>query len=1530
MLLAWGLLSACAGLRPHQPASAVASLPFSSVHTQVLSSDGRELVFSCILDGRVEEPLTFGFLIPPTGRVTAVLRDVRPLAAEDGLDESPDQSLDQDASAAKDAIAQGLDFSEKGFVRLWRVGVLTLKRQARLMDSHRRLELTIALEFAEPYTAPAALAAQARQVMARPWGFGAVLPALVENPADAERFAAQPPAAAGEPAWPSWLFTNRFEASAFWLKIPVERPGLYAIRAAMLRAAGLRPESFDLRHFRLFNAGREVPLIEWGVRGNRLAEPNRLLFAAEPSSSPHTPVNVYWLAWTPDEAGLRAAAPPALPAGAVIQPLESFVDEFRWEDETDLMIERGNFLAIEELRWVGPALNADSPVEHTFDLPGLKPDAPGWDNAEWEIRFYLPRGTEPTGQLLTLECNGFSTSFVLQSSQQRDGVRIQVPASALRERDNRLKITLKPGDDDSEKSAGGLHLDYISFFYPRRFEAVDGRLAVSLPGRIQTTGGSGAPEGGAPQASSLITFSGFEKFPVLMLDVSNPAAPLARLAFRAEETTMTIALGREARLLAMSVDAAESAAAQGGLVPSPASLRQLPACDYLIIAHADFLEPARALAAWHRDREGLRAEVVDVERLYDAFQFGMESPLAIRRFLSYLLETRGAGAPDYVLLFGDCTSDYLNYARNDIKNYVPSYSFNAGQGNHEVWASDYWFTTVAGDDALGDYILGRISTATREDADNVTAKTLHCLDEPDLDPWRLRLTYVADDGDFDDECELLRRAHTPRYMLANTIYLEREPWEDNYFLPIDIVEEKKAKVSTAGTARIIRAFNEGTSYVDFFGHGSPNIWCDERLWFGGDSPNSDNLHLTNFSRPAFVVNMTCNSGAIDYPIERWNVCIAEDMMRVKNGGAIGVFAPSGPGFSSAHQTLAVALRQAFFRQGLRRIGDATMRARLFYVLKEQSPDLARMFILLGDPALPLQIPQGRAEFEPAALALVPGDERRWTFTARPGFDEGRVWFFLMNGDGEVIEAREPRPFRRGLASVTFTLPDEPADGQWVVSGYFVDAAGHTDSAGGALIQRYHPWVTLDDWQMIGRPAAEEGTDDGGRTVAAIVHNQSPLPVSGVTVVFERLAAPGRWVQIERRTVSLRGEERRSVAAVLGGLAPGAHVVRARLLNYSDPGAPTRQPKDELRMGLVVAVPAGAAGEDSGWLALPSELAVFTPTSAAENQVTMMLECVVLNASAERRPVARLVLRYAGATVGQTGVVQLAPGLATPVRAAVSLSPDDWPEALEWTLESDSAAPAGGSDEAGVLARGAFPVPPLALPEVVLEEARLITPSPTEGETVFVEARLANHGLAAARDIAVKLFSKAPEDGGRELEDMTSGHGPVRVEYLAPGGQASVRLRWDPFKNLDQKQIVVQADPGRSVPEFRRDDNRAILPLRVRSKARLKGVGLYFLPPTEEERRERRIRLEAVVRNEGETPARGVVVAVYKSARHAPEELIEEALLPEIGPGETKSAVVTWPLSEEELERELNPSFQIYFKGSLQRTAGLTALESRRP
>ena len=200
------------------------------------------------------------------------------------------------------------------------------------------------------------------------------------------------------------------------------------------------------------------------------------------------------------------------------------------------------------------------------------------------------------------------------------------------------------------------------------------------------------------------------------------------------------------------------------------------------------------------------------------------------------------------------------------------------------------------------------------------------------------------------------------------------PEEDNWYLPANYVERKQMKVSRTATTRILDAFRAGTAYMTFFGHGSPNIWTDERIWFGGDSVNSDNLRLENTGYYTFIANMTCNSGAIDYPTPPWNICITEDMMRVRKGGAVGCFVPSGPGVTMVHRQMGEKLHNAMFDDGLRALGEITQAAKARYALAGSSEDLLYMYLLLGDPVLDLNLTARRGVIPLPVKALRPGDK----------------------------------------------------------------------------------------------------------------------------------------------------------------------------------------------------------------------------------------------------------------------------------------------------------------------------------------------------------------------------------------------------------------------------------------------------------------------------------------------------------------------------------------------------------------------------
>jgi len=145
------------------------------------------------------------------------------------------------------------------------------------------------------------------------------------------------------------------------------------------------------------------------------------------------------------------------------------------------------------------------------------------------------------------------------------------------------------------------------------------------------------------------------------------------------------------------------------------------------------------------------------------------------------------GAPAAVLLVGDATCDYLGVARNGVRCWMPSFSYTAAG---ETFASDYWMTTVAGGDDLGDYMLGRLSVANAQDAQTVVDKIVAYDQNPKPGPWRARMGYIADQGEFGDVVDGIRRDQAPDAYSARRVLLDECALEDNWYLAKQKVERQ--------------------------------------------------------------------------------------------------------------------------------------------------------------------------------------------------------------------------------------------------------------------------------------------------------------------------------------------------------------------------------------------------------------------------------------------------------------------------------------------------------------------------------------------------------------------------------------------------------------------------------------------------------------------------------------------------------------------------------------------------------------------
>ncbi|GAF97721.1 unnamed protein product, partial [marine sediment metagenome] len=182
--------------------------------------------------------------------------------------------------------------------------------------------------------------------------------------------------------------------------------------------------------------------------------------------------------------------------------------------------------------------------------------------------------------------------------------------------------------------------------------------------------------------------------------------------------TIKVPSGGERTLLAFTEEKVKQPAAiAANLASSWHELSQ--GADVVIIGHSDLLESVRPLKEL-REQQGMSVVLVDVEDLYDEFNFGAKSPWALKDFLAQAFQYWNP-QPRYLILVGDTSYDprnYLGYGEFDL---LPTKLVDTEKLKT---ASDDWFVDFD-DDELPEMAVGRLPAANAEEATAVVAKIIN-------------------------------------------------------------------------------------------------------------------------------------------------------------------------------------------------------------------------------------------------------------------------------------------------------------------------------------------------------------------------------------------------------------------------------------------------------------------------------------------------------------------------------------------------------------------------------------------------------------------------------------------------------------------------------------------------------------------------------------------------------------------------------------------------------------------------------------
>ncbi|MBP5573122.1 MAG: type IX secretion system sortase PorU [Bacteroidales bacterium] len=734
-----------------------------------------------------------------------------------------------------------------------------------------------------------------------------------------------------------------------WYKVGVLEDGVYAIDGASLQSAGVSIGQVDPARIRLFgNVAKPLPELNSDARYDDLTEvaievtgaddgvfdvQDRILFYGQGPVTmtlgltntysyerhPYTDTIYYFLCVDGMEPGLRMETAPAAQAAEGDPCITQFPDYWNHESEELSPYASGR-------TWYGDMITAQegsktfhypmpdyvrnkpvrlyskvlgrcvSPFTYSMSLNGVEVVQQATIDSFKSHVFGIEKVVD---RILTLDQEGFALRYEVQTTGQQ-------PL---------------------------LYIDYftVNFWRELRFEERELAFRV-IPAQLT-----------APTAEVVV--AGISDG-VCCWEVTDPLHPLKQPLQRDQATGSFGVEGQRERRYHLFDAAGVKPVASLRRIANQ-NLHALAGTEYLIVTSRLFWEPAQALAAFHREEDGLSCLVVDVEEICNEFGTGTPDPTALRDFIR-MLYLRSNAQLRYVLLFGKGTHDYRDL-KGRHNNFVPTYEV-ADQPWYEVATtnSDDYFALMdpqEGDRCSGkvDLGVGRLPVTTCQQAEEMVEKIKRYADRSVTHgPWLNRHLFMADNDSksYIDYVEILDRTLDTAgpNQTSQKLYVDAYP----------VVNTPAGQRVPEAHDALLACFEEGFAVLSYTGHGGIKGLTEEKVL-----TNSDIQAMTNGDRLPFVHTATCEFSKFDNP----NVVSAGELMILNpHGGAIGMLTSLIPTYSQNNQKLSRAFTEHVYDldHGERlRFGDLYRLAKsdLNYF---HSGNIC--FVLFGDPALRLACP----------------------------------------------------------------------------------------------------------------------------------------------------------------------------------------------------------------------------------------------------------------------------------------------------------------------------------------------------------------------------------------------------------------------------------------------------------------------------------------------------------------------------------------------------------------------------------------------
>ena len=654
-------------------------------------------------------------------------------------------------------------------------------------------------------------------------------------------------------------------------RISVRKEGLYRVSRASLEAAQFNVNS-DPAKWRLFLEGVEQPIIVG-------ADAQYIEFYGKGVDMTETDLRVYYLI-ADTVNGKRIPRRTLWSAGGNVNS-QSFAAKASMK---------------ERKIYFGSILNGDgqnhfgSIISNTvgtipFTLRGIDYSSP-----VTPVTVRLQGFTGVPHQVMA-SLNGNTLGYLTGTNTDSYVLTFQVPTNQLLEGANSLNLNSLSSNDLS-------FFDEITVDYKRKYQSESNTLTFTTPGFRR------------------VSVTNFSSANVRVFDITRDGdTQLVNNAFVVQEgATFTAKLPASRAAIYYAVE--DSALLTPSLVEkNNVSSLQSPvnAANLVIISHsaADFMSAAETWANYRRG-QGFTVKVIDVKDIYDEFNYGVISNLAIRNFLQYAYQSWQT-PPQYAMLVGDASVDPRNYEGYGFWNLVPARMVNTFEG--EI-ASDEALADF-NNDGLSEMSIGRIPARTAAHIAASYNKTV-TFETPAMQSFSRGSLFAYDEPkgyDFQAMSQTIRNK-----------------------LPVSMPSLMVDRLAVGSATTLLTGLNTGKYIVNYSGHGASGVWQNSGF-FGLTQAQS----LTN--TPSIFTMLTCYNGLFIRPNAD---SLSERLQNSPTGGSVVSWASTTATTPDVQLVMAERFYGQLAQGTITRMGDLVRDAKQ---VVPANGDVRFSWVLIGDPML---------------------------------------------------------------------------------------------------------------------------------------------------------------------------------------------------------------------------------------------------------------------------------------------------------------------------------------------------------------------------------------------------------------------------------------------------------------------------------------------------------------------------------------------------------------------------------------------------